>query len=341
MRAPAEDEKWKQIEHLFHEVVALRPESRPAFLENACPDEHLRSEIWSLLSVADVADFFLEDPVIRPVHIPALTVGSTLASFEILELVGVGGMGEVYRARDLRLNREVAFKVLPKTLASEGAGIARLRNEARVLAALNHPNIAGIYEFVEQSGCFAVVLEFVEGETLAERLARATPRPQEAWMILRQIADALKAAHSKGVIHRDLKPSNVRITADGQVKLLDFGLAKIHRQVAAHRSGPDLNTESQLTQAGAILGTPAYMSPEQARGQDVDQRTDIWSFACIAYEALAGRRVFSGSNGLDIIAAVLRDKPVLTLPNGVPTGLGDLLQNCLQRDVNERPQKHL
>jgi serine/threonine protein kinase len=160
VRAPIED-AWKQLEQLFHEAVALSPDSRAEFLENACPDERLRAELWSLLTMATSADSFLEDSLIRSLHVPALAAGSRLAGFEVVELVGWGGMGEVYRARDLRLNREVALKVLPKALASDHAGIARLQQEARVLAALNHPNIAGIYEFVEDSGCFAVVLEFV------------------------------------------------------------------------------------------------------------------------------------------------------------------------------------
>ncbi len=166
--------------------------------------------------VATAADSFLEESLVRPIHIPALSVGSNVGGFEVVELVGWGGMGEVYRARDVRLTREVGVKVLPKALASDCAGIGRLRHEARILAPLNHPNIAGIYEFVEDSGCFAVVLEFVEGETLAERLARGNLSPEEVWAILRQVAHALEAAHSKGIIHRDLKPSNVRITADGR-----------------------------------------------------------------------------------------------------------------------------
>jgi eukaryotic-like serine/threonine-protein kinase len=332
-------EIWQQIEELFHAALAQPPETRTEFLEQACSDEQVRREVRSLLDAAPRAASFLEQSPFAPMHAPALACGSRLGNFEVLELVGKGGMGEVYRARDLRLKREVAIKVLPGTFSRDPTRVARLRHEAEVLAALNHPNIAGIHDLMEPDGHCLLVLELVPGETLAERLTRGPLPLREALTIFRQIAQALEAAHQNGIIHRDLKPSNVKITPSGHVKLLDFGLAKLRPLARANQCAADPETKAQsteFTEPGAILGTAAYMSPEQARGQAFDQRTDIWSFGCIFYEALTGQPLFSGQTPSDIIAAILRDEPVLSLPKQVPVRLRQLLESCLQRDTNHR-----
>ncbi len=324
-------EIWQQVEELFHAALSRPPETRLEFLAQACSDDQVRREVLSLLDRASAAASFLERPAVTSVQLPALGCGSKLANFEILELIGRGGMGEVYRARDVRLRREVAIKVLPGTFAGNPNRVARLRHEAQLLAALNHPNIAGIYDLAEPAGHCLLVLEFVPGETLGERLARGPLPLKEALDLFRQIAQALEAAHQNGIIHRDLKPSNVKITPNGYVKLLDFGLAKAQR-----RASVDPNTETQFTEPGAILGTAAYMSPEQARGQVLDERSDIWSFGCMLYEALAGTPLFSGNSASDTIAAILRDRLVLSFSSTVPRRAQLLIQSCLQRDLNQR-----
>ena len=220
-----------------------------------------------------------------------LESGSRLGGYEVLTLVGRGGMGEVYRARDLKLNRDVAIKVLPDHLARDDERLARLRREAHVLAALNHPHIAQIHGLEDSNGVPALVLELVEGPTLADRIAAGPLQIREALVIARQIADALEAAHDKAVIHRDLKPANIKLTPSGAVKVLDFGLAKA---LAGDASGADLSlVTTEATHEGMVVGTAAYMSPEQARGQSVDRRTDVWAFGCVLFEMLTGRRAFA------------------------------------------------
>jgi serine/threonine protein kinase len=231
--------------------------------------------------------------------------------FELHELLGVGGMGEVYRARDTRLGRDVAIKILSRAFGDHPARLARLEREARVLASLNHPHIGAIYGLEEADGIKALVLEVVEGEDLAQRIARGPMSLTEALPIARQIADALEAAHEQGIIHRDLKPANIKVRPDGVVKVLDFGLAKA---VNGDRSGPNLSQASSLTLdptgEGIVLGTAAYMSPEQARGKPVNKRTDIWAFGCVLFEMLTGTRAFEGTGMSDTIAAVLRPSPI-------------------------------
>ena len=268
-----------------------------------------------------------------------LSPGSRFGPYEVLSPLGAGGMGEVYKARDTKLEREVAIKSLPAAFSREPERLARFEREAKVLASLNHANIAAIYGLEEADGVRVLVLELVPGETLAERLA-AGPLPiEEALGFCRQIAEALGAAHEKGVVHRDLKPANVKITPAGKVKVLDFGLAKAFGAEAS--SGPDVSHSPTMTsggtQQGVILGTAAYMSPEQARGKPVDRRTDIWSFGCVLYEALAGRKAFEGETVSDLLAAVLTREPDWNaLPAGVPQRVRDLLRRCLRRDPERR-----
>ncbi len=264
-----------------------------------------------------------------------LPAGTRLGSHEVLALLGQGGMGEVYQARDTKLGRDVAIKVLPEVFAHDPQRLSRFQREAKLLASLNHPNIATIHGLEESNGTHYLVMELVPGETLRERVAREGALPvQEALGIARQIADALEAAHEKSIIHRDLKPANVKVTPEGKVKVLDFGLAKAF---AGEESGSDPSNSPTLSQAatlqGVILGTAAYMSPEQARGKAVDKRTDIWAFGCVLYELLTGKQAFHGEDITDILAAVVRAEPEWSrLPESTPPSIRALLRRCLQKD---------
>jgi len=266
---------------------------------------------------------------------------SRVGPYEILALIGVGGMGEVYRAHDSRLKREVAIKFLPEDVTADAERRARFEREARTLASLNHPNIAAIYGLEElPDGARGLVLELVEGPTLAELVARGPVPTPEALSIAKQIADALAAAHEVGVVHRDLKPHNIKVRPDGSVKVLDFGLAKTvapSSQPGVELTSVPTATSGGVTRAGSVLGTPAYMSPEQTRGREVDQRGDVWAFGCVVYETLTGRRAFEGDEVADIIAAVLRGEPDWSrLPADLPQAVEMLLRRCLEKDPARR-----
>ena len=266
------------------------------------------------------------------------SAGTRLGPYEVTTPLGAGGMGEVYRAHDSRLNRDVAIKTLPDAFAQDSNRLARFQREAQLLAAFSHPNIAAIYGVEEAQGTRALVMELVEGPTLAERITAGPIRLAEALAIARQIADALDAAHQKGIIHRDLKPANIKLTAEGQVKVLDFGLARALEEdptASNPANSPTLTLES--TRAGVILGTAAYMSPEQARGKAVDKRADIWAFGLVVYEMLTGRLAFEGETVSDTLAAVLRaDIDWSLLPADTPPKVRRLLQRCLERDPKRR-----
>jgi serine/threonine-protein kinase len=275
----------------------------------------------------------------------ALTPGTRLGIYAITAQIGEGGMGQVYRATDTTLGRQVAIKILPDALASDPERLARFEREAKTLASLNHPHIAAIYAVETSAGLHALVMELVEGEDLSQRIARGAIPCNEALPIARQIADALEAAHEQGIVHRDLKPANIKVREDGVVKVLDFGLAKLVEapgagsSAAALSRSPTITSPAMMTGIGMILGTAAYMSPEQARGKVVDKRADIWAFGCVVFEMLTGQRAFEGELISDVLASVLKTEPNWqALPADTPAGVQRLLRRCLEKDPRRRLQ---
>jgi serine/threonine protein kinase len=264
-------------------------------------------------------------------------IGRKIAHYEITSHLSTGGMGEVYLATDSKLGRSVAIKCLPEAFPHDADRVARLQREARVLAALNHSNIAAIYGFEEAGGRHVLVMEFVPGETLDERLNRGPLPVREALDIAGQISEALEAAHEKGILHRDLKPANIKITQDGKVKVLDFGIAKIFDESATAAFSNSATMTSGASLPGVILGTAPYMSPEQARGKPLDKRSDIWAFGTVLFEMLTGRRVFAGETATDVIAAIVHKDPGWeSLPTEVPAAIRSLLRRCLAKDIRQR-----
>jgi serine/threonine protein kinase/Tol biopolymer transport system component len=275
-----------------------------------------------------------------------LTANTRLGGYTILSLIGQGGMGEVYRATDTTLKRQVAIKVLPESLAADADRLARFQREAEVLATLNHPNVAHIYGVERSTGTFALVMELVEGPTLAGRIAQGPIPIDEALPIAKQIADALEAAHEHGIIHRDLKPANIKVRDDGTVKVLDFGLAKLAESGVSASStshvlanSPTITSPVTMTGVGVLLGTAAYMSPEQAKGRPADRRSDLWAFGCVLFEMLTGTRAFPGDDLAEVLAAVIKSEPEWTrLPAATPAAIRRLLRRCLQKDAKRRLQ---
>ena len=271
----------------------------------------------------------------------ALSSGARLGPYEIIAPLGAGGMGEVYRATDTNLKRAVAIKVLPESVAADAERLARFQREAEVLAALNHPHIAAIYGLERSDVSTALVMELVEGPTLADCIEKGAMPVEETIAIAKQIAEALEAAHGQGIVHRDLKPANIKVRSDGTVKVLDFGLAKAMEPAGIAPAGaptsPTITSPAMMTANGMLLGTVAYMSPEQARGKAVDKRSDIWAFGAVVYEMLTGRRAFPGEEIADVIAAVLTREPDWTLlPAGLSPGVATLLRRCLHKDRTQR-----
>ena len=392
------NERWQDIERIYHRALELDGSARAEFLAKTCAgNAGLRDEVESLLAHEAQAGSYLETPPVemaakalgkgeRPpaASNAALELGTMIAHYRVTARLGAGGMGEVYRARDTRLQRDVALKILPQALAHDAERMARFEREAQVLASLNHPNIAAIYGLEESNGIRALAMELVEGETLAERLRRPQPltrpaspdtlspqtgrgekfkdlqpspsgrgRPagpgegsvlatEDALPIAKQIAEALEYAHERGVIHRDLKPANVKITPEGTVKVLDFGLAKVleaQDSTAATDMANSPTLSAMATQPGLILGTAAYMSPEQAKGQRVDRRCDIWAFGCVLFEMLTGRKAFDGETISDVLAAVIRGEPEWTaIPDTTSPTIQRLIRRCLTKDPRQRLQ---
>ena len=340
-------ERWERVQELYHASRARSDDERAQFLVGACDgDDALRREVQALLdqpvATSSFVDFIGGPAPRRLGSEPSRLAGQRLGTYQIASLIGRGGMGEVYRAHDLKLGRDVAIKVLPSMFVSDRERLARFDSEARMLAALNHPHIGAIYGVEAASQVPALVLELVEGETLADRLRRGPIVPRDALAIARQIADALDAAHQKGIVHRDLKPANIKITPAGVVKVLDFGLAKAAAsEVTATQDVAESPTVAiGTTRVGVILGTAAYMSPEQARGMTVDTRADVWAFGCVLYEMLTGRPPFSGPTVAETIAAILEREPDWrALPATTPGEIRELLRRCLQKDLLSRVQQ--
>ena len=348
--------QWARVNDLFHAALDRPPSDRDAFVARECGgDSGLREEVESLLAAHDANA--------ASVSASRLDVGTRVGDYEVTAFLAAGAMGEVYRARDTKLGREVALKILPPAFVADPDRRTRFEREARLLASMNHPNIATIYGFEEQTDVVsgvsrtvrALAMELVDGETLADRIARGpdkvraagpergSRRPSglridDALRIAKQIAEALEAAHEHGIIHRDLKPANIKLTRDGVVKVLDFGLAKLSLPDDASATiSPSATGAGGTTAAGMLLGTPAYMSPEQARGELVDKRTDIWAFGCVLYEMLAGQEPFGGDGVPDTLANVLKTQPDWNaLPADVPVLIRALIEGCLEKERSAR-----
>jgi serine/threonine-protein kinase len=342
-----EGRRWAVIDSVLGAALERPPHEREAFVQQACADdEELRCNVESLLAHVRDAGDFLERPSRQPLDVTATSGRDSLPGlfgpYRILEPLGSGGMGVVYRARDERLKRDVALKVLPSFLAADPDRLARFQREAEILASLNHPHIAAIYGIEECGGRRALVLELVDGDTLADRIARGPLSVRDALAIGRQVTDGLDAAHEHGIVHRDLKPANIKVTPQGQVKVLDFGLAKLSRTstivpAAAARGERLADMDPVVTREGTILGTAAYMAPEQACGQPLDRRTDVWAFGAVLYEMLTGRRAFPGEDLRRTLGAVLNADPDWSaLPADVPRRIRRLLELCLERDIRRR-----
>jgi serine/threonine protein kinase/Tol biopolymer transport system component len=334
---------WLRLKEVFAGARVLPTDERPAYLAAACDgNEALRQEVESLLSSDERVKSFLEVPAVVREDDTGKTrnlEGQRIGPYQIASRIGAGGMGEVYQARDSTLNRQVAIKVLLPAVAGDPDRLARFRREAQVLASLNHPHIAQIHGFEDAGGVPALVMELVEGPTLADRIVCGGIPIDEALAIASQIADALEAAHEQGIIHRDLKPANIKVREDGTVKVLDFGLAK--GLDVPSSAGVDVMQSPTLsphaTQTGLILGTAAYMSPEQARGKAVDRRADLWAFGCVLYEMLTRQRAFDGDTPTDVMAAVISTEPDWTrLPAETPAAIRTLLRRCLEKNRARR-----
>ena len=338
-------DRWDDVERIVQSALMRAPHERAAFVAASCAgDSALVAEVESLLARETTTDHLLSTPAAALMAMsedPGWFIGRQFGTYTIVELLGVGGMGEVYRARDRQLDRDVAIKILPSVFINNSDRLARFEREAKILAALNHPRIGAIYGLERVDGVPALVLELVEGPTLAERLSQGALDIKDALAIAMQIADALEVAHNQGIIHRDLKPANIKVTSSGAVKLLDFGLAK----AAEHHDISETTDESSLavttSKPGAILGTAAYMSPEQARGEPVDARSDLFSLGAVLYEMVTGRPAFSGATASEIRPAILNDTPSSprTINPGVPPALDTIVMRLLAKDREARHQR--
>jgi serine/threonine protein kinase len=344
-------ERWQEIESLFHSALEQSPEDRRPYLEKACGgDEELRRDVESLLASDDLAANFLESrepQVDEPAPVARIAGGTRIGSYMILEFLRAGGMGEVYKARDTRLERIVAIKFLPATIASGAFALERFHREARAASALNHPHICTVHDVGDHEGRPFIVMEFLEGGSLRDRIA-GKPLPISALVnITLQVCEGLQAAHAKGIVHRDVKPANISVTAAGGIKILDFGVAKVgweHRTeaspAAAEPESAATQTLIQLTRPGTVTGTLDYLSPEQARGEEVDSRADIFSLGVVMYEMATGHRAFQGKTSGELVGSILHETP--TKPSAVNPkvrgGLERIILKALEKDREARYQ---
>jgi eukaryotic-like serine/threonine-protein kinase len=341
-------ERWRQVTEVFEAALEREPDQRASFIDEACSgDSALKSEVESLLAADTPKDGFLEASAAEVVasqylsHEAESKTGQSFGQYKILSLIGIGGMGEVYKARDADLGRDVAVKILPTALSQDAERLRRFKDEARLLGQLNHPNVLAIYYVGTANEAFYVVSELLEGETLRERLNRTQLSPRKAIDYARQIAAGLAAAHHKGIIHRDLKPENIFITHQGDVKILDFGIAKLAKPLDGEAVLTEDPTRRLNTQTGAIIGTLGYMSPEQVQGKAVDHRSDIFSFGTVFYEMLSGKRAFEGESAFDTMNAIVsKEPPELSTIRGrtLPAGLEKIVRRCLEKSPTERFQ---
>ena len=347
-------DRWQQISQLYHAALTRDARDRAGFLREACAgDDALHQEVASLLSNESQAAGFLSEPAFAAAagivtHADGtMLTGRRIGVYQIQTLLGAGGMGEVYRARDTKLGRDVAFKILPRAFTADPDRLARFEREARVLASLNHPHIGAIYGVEESDGVHALVLELVDGETLADRLAKGAVPLDQALRIAIQIASALDTAHRAGIVHRDLKPGNIMLTRSGgasaapMAKLLDFGLAKASAPAVAGADGSMRPTSPpSLTAPGTILGTCQYMAPEQLEGREADARTDIFAFGAVLYEMLTGKKAFEGTSHASVSAAIMSSDPtpISALQPLTPPALDRVVATCLAKDPDERWQ---
>jgi eukaryotic-like serine/threonine-protein kinase len=343
-------QRWKEIERLYHLAREREGEEREKFLEVHCGgDESLQREVESLLARPPEGNDFQEELALevaakglakdKTAVPPVDLTGRTIAHYRVLEKIGEGSMGLVYKARDLHLSRFVVLKVLPSEYVADPERKRRFVQEARAASALKHPNIIAIHDINSDAGVDFIVMEYVEGKTLDRRIGRKGLRIGEALKYGAQIADALAAAHAAGIVHRDLKPANIMVTETGLVKVLDFGLAKLTQAIQREVSGTVSPMES-LTEDGRILGTVAYMSPEQAEGKAVDGRSDIFSFGSVLYEIVTGQRAFQGTSAVSTLSAILHQepKPSTTSTPAIPAELERLINRCLRKDLAKRFQ---
>jgi serine/threonine protein kinase len=338
-------DRWQQINELYYAALEVSEKERTSFLEQAChSDPELRSEVESLLATHKSAEGFLDKPVAGAMKDdPRSLLGRQLGPYQILGVLGAGGMGEVYKGRDTRLNRTVAIKVLPRLLSERADLRQRFEREARVIAGLSHPNICALYDVGRQDGIDFLVMEYLEGETLAKRLKKGSLSTEQLLRTAIEVAAGLDEAHRHGVTHRDLKPGNIMLTKSG-AKLLDFGLAKHIGGAGALRTltsarGSTCSTQSEsLTEEGMILGTLEYMAPEQVEGKEVDSRTDIFAFGVVMYEMVTGRKAFEGESRASLIAAILNSDPppISKIQPITSLALERVVKRCLAKDPEDR-----
>ncbi|MGH9848144.1 MAG: serine/threonine-protein kinase, partial [Blastocatellia bacterium] len=344
-------ERWRQVEALYHAALEREPSQRAAFLDRACAgDEQLRRELESLLAAHDRAGDFLDAPALEAeakgiaARQARSRAGQQLGHYRILERIGAGGMGEVYLAEDARLDRKVALKLLPDQFTTDVERLQRFVREAKAASTLNHPNIIVIHEIGHEIGetgeTHYIAMEFIEGRTLRQQMKQSGIRPREALAVATQVASALAAAHATGIVHRDIKPENIMLRPDGLVKVLDFGLAKLTESRSQPNDAQATTVTGYSTDKGLVMGTPRYMSPEQARGQKVDARTDIFSLGVVLYEMIAGSAPFEGGTPSDVIVAILTSYPP-PLASHWPEAPGELeliVEKALRKDREKRYQ---